>query len=99
MGEQIDDLAPFDPEEFARALTGAELDERHLQEVEVLFDERPTFLFRVGPEDPLSQGIVDQFEAVPIVVGVDRVVQQLNGNPLFGAVDQPPPVDYPADFY
>jgi len=24
VGEQIDDLAPFDPEEFARALTGAE---------------------------------------------------------------------------
>jgi fused signal recognition particle receptor len=26
VGEQIDDLAPFDPEEFARALTGAEGD-------------------------------------------------------------------------
>jgi len=24
VGEQIDDLAPFDPEEFAKALTGAE---------------------------------------------------------------------------
>ena len=24
VGEQIDDLAPFDPEDFARALTGAE---------------------------------------------------------------------------
>ncbi|WP_163849302.1 signal recognition particle-docking protein FtsY [Pseudooceanicola aestuarii] len=26
VGEQIDDLAPFDPEDFARALTGAEMD-------------------------------------------------------------------------
>lgn len=26
VGEQIDDLAPFDPEEFAQALTGAEVD-------------------------------------------------------------------------
>lgn len=32
---------------------GTELDRRHLQEIEVLFDERPAFLFRLGPEDPL----------------------------------------------
>jgi len=55
---QVEDRAalwqPWDGPIRLKDADGNTLSEQHPQEIEVLFDERPAFLFRLGPEDPLS---------------------------------------------